>query len=279
MNADYCHDLVRAADRDRYLSSLFAPDQLRPRLLALYAFNVEIARIRETVSEAMVGEIKLKWWHDAIESLYAGNDTGHPVVAALAPAVREASLPKHAFINMIAARQFDLYDDPMPDLGALEGYLGETSSMLIQLSAMILAKDQAQALSDVSGLAGVAMGITGLLRSLPLTRARGQCFIPKEMLERHDLSPAHLLAARDPEALSAVLAELRAHAVNRLAEARSKARTIGPEAFPAYLPASLTRLYLKSLEKLGSRSLTEVAEVAQWRRQWVLYRNARDRTL
>jgi phytoene synthase len=279
MSADYCHDLVRVADKDRYLSSLFAPDRLRPRLLALYAFNVEIARIRETVSEAMLGEIRLKWWLDAIECLYAGTQTGHPVIAALAPAIAEAGLPKHAFVNMIEARRFDLYDDPMPDLGALEAYLGETSSMLIQLAAMTLAKNDAQALADVSGLAGVAMGIVGLLRSLPLSRARGQCFIPKDMLGRHGLSPAHLLAARNPEALATVLAELRAHATKRLAEARTKSASISAETFPAYLPASLTGFYLARLERLGVRGLSEVAEVPQWRRQWALYRNARTRTL
>jgi phytoene synthase len=279
MSADYCHDLVRAGDKDRYLSSLFAPDHLRPRLLALYAFNIEIARIRETVSEAMLGEIKLKWWHDAIEGLYAGESAGHPVTDALKPAIAEAELPKHAFINMIAARQFDLYDDPMPSLSALEGYLGETSSMLIQLAVMILSKAEAPALADASGLAGVAMGITGLMRTLPIARSRGQCFIPTEMLERHGLTPAHVLANRNPEALATVLAELRAHAGQRLGEARAKARAMTPEAFPAYLPASLTSLYLARLEQLGTRSLNEIAEVAQWRRQWVLYRNARKQTL
>lgn len=279
MSADYCHDLVRAGDKDRYLSSLFAADDQRPRLLALYAFNIEIARIRETVSEAMLGEIKLKWWHDAIDGVYAGKSEGHPVIEALAPAIEAADLPKQAFVNMIEARQFDLYDDPMPSLGALEGYLGETSSMLIQLAAMILSRNAAQALADVSGLAGVAMGLTGLLRSLPLTRARGQCFIPKDMLERHGLSPAHVLAARSPEAVEKVLAELRAHALQRLTEAQAKTLAITPEVFPAYLPASLTSLYLGRLAKLGARSLTEIADVAQWRRQWALYRNARSQTL
>jgi 15-cis-phytoene synthase len=279
MSADYCHDLVRAGDKDRYLASLFAPDHMRPRLLALYAFNVEIARIRETVSEVMLGDIRLKWWHDAIESLYAGTRTGHPVVEALVPAIAEAGLPKDAFINMIAARQFDLYDDPMPSLSALEGYLGETSSMLIQLAAMILAGRQAPELAGVSGFAGVAMGIAGILRMLPFARAHGQCFIPKEILERHGVSPAHLIAARNPEAIATVLEELRAHAAMRLAEAGAEAAKITPEAFPAYLPASLTGLYLARLAKLGARSLGEIAEVPQWRRQWVLYRNARFRTL
>jgi len=278
MSADYCHELVRQGDKDRYLSTLLAPDAKRAQLLALYAFNIEIARIRETVSEAALGEIRLQWWTDAVEALFAGEKEGHPVIEALAPVIAEAGLPKHALINMIEARRFDLYDDPMPSLQQLEGYLGETSSMLIQLSAMILDKNRAQRLGDISGLAGVAMGITGLLRSLPLQRKRGQCFVPAEMLALHGLTPAHLLSGRDPEAIAKVLAELRAHAQTRLGEARALTGVLTPEVFPAYLPASLTELYLKRLARLGAGALTEIAEIAQWRRQWALYRRARSQT-
>ena len=279
MSADYCHDLVRAGDKDRYLASLFAPDHLRPHLLALYAFNIEIARIRETVSETALGEIRLQWWLDAIEGLYAGNPQGHPVIEALAPAIEQAQLPKQALLHMVEARRFDLYDDPMPTLQQLEGYLGETSSMLIQLAAMILDKPQAQRLAEISGLASVAMGIAGLMRSLPLHRTRGQCFVPVELLAGYGLAPAHLLAAREPDALAKVLTDLRLHAANRLGEAKALTVSISPQAFPAYLPASLTGLYLDRLAKLGSRAVNEIAGVAQWRRQWTLYRHAKSQTL
>lgn len=279
MSADYCHDLVRAGDKDRYLASLFAPDQQRPHLLALYAFNIEIARIRETVSEAALGEIRLQWWLDAVEGIYSGNRQGHPVIEALAPTIELAQLPQQALLNMVEARRFDLYDDPMPSLQQLEGYLGETSSMLIQLAAMILDKAQAENLAEVSGLAGVAMGITGLLRSLPLHRSRGQCFVPADFLAKHDLTPAHLLAGREPDRLADVLADLRRHAMMRLDEARAKTRSISPQAFPAYLPSSLTGLYLARLAKLGPGALNEIADVAQWRRQWALYTNAKSQTL
>jgi len=279
MSADYCYDLVRAGDKDRYLASLFAPDQVRPHLLALYAFNIEIARIRETVSEAALGEIRLQWWLDAVEGIYSGEPQGHPVIEALAPAIEQAQLPRHALLNMVEARRFDLYDDPMPSLQQLEGYLGETSSMLIQLAAMILDKGQAEQLAEVSGLAGVAMGITGLLRSLPLHRSRGQCFVPADFLAKYGLTPAHLLAGREPDRLADVLADLRQHAVVRLNEARAMTRSIPPQVFPAYLPASLTGLYLSRLAKLGSRALNEIADVGQWRRQWTLYINAKSQTL
>lgn len=279
MSADYCHDLVRAGDKDRYLASLFAPDQLRPHLLALYAFNIEIARIRETVSEAALGEIRLQWWLDAIEGLYSGDRQSHPVIEALAPAIELAQLPRQALLNMVEARRFDLYDDPMPSLQQLEGYLGETSSMLIQLAAMILDKPQAERLAEVSGLAGVAMGITGLLRSLPLHRTRGQCFVPAELLAGYGLTPAHLLAGREPDGLANVLADLRQHAASRLSEAKAMTAAISAQAFPAYLPSSLTGLYLARLTKLGARSLNEIADVAQWRRQWALYTHAKSQTL
>lgn len=279
MSADYCHELVRQGDKDRYLSTLLAPDAKRPQLLALYAFNIEIARIRETVSEATLGEIRLKWWADAIEAAYAGERQGHPVIEALAPVIAEAGLPKPALLNMIEARQFDLYDDPMPDLGQLEGYLGETSSMLIQLAALILDRAKAQSLGDISGLAGVAMGITGLMRSLPLQRRRGQCYVPADLLAKHGLTPAHLLSGREPATIANVLAELRAHAAKRFDEARALAGALDGQVVPAYLPASLTDLYLGRLAKLGAGALTEVADIAQWRRQWTLYRKARAQTL
>jgi 15-cis-phytoene synthase len=279
MSADYCHELVRQGDKDRYLSTLLAPDAKRPQLLALYAFNIEIARIRETVSEAALGEIRLRWWADAIEASYAGERQGHPVIEALAPVITEAGLPKQALLNMIEARQFDLYDDPMPSLGQLEGYLGETSAMLIQLAAMILDKERARSLGDISGLAGVALGITGLMRSLPLQRKRGQCYVPTDLLAKHGLTPAHLLSGREPEAIGKVLADLRAHAAKRLEEARALSGVLTPQVFPAYLPASLTGLYLSRLARLGTGALTEIAEIAQWRRQWTLYRKARSQTL
>lgn len=279
MSADYCHELVRQGDKDRYLSTLLAPDAKRPQLLALYAFNIEIARIRETVSEATLGEIRLRWWADTIEAAYAGERQGHPVIEALAPVITEAGLPKQALLNMIEARQFDLYDDPMPSLGQLEGYLGETSSMLIQLAAMILDKERARSLGDISGLAGVALGITGLMRSLPLQRKRGQCYVPAELLAKHGLTPAHFLSGREPETITKVLADLRTHAAKRLEEARALTGMLTPQVFPAYLPASLTDLYLGRLARLGAEALTEVADIAQWRRQWTLYRKARSQTL
>ena len=273
--AAYCLDLVRQGDKDRFLASLFAPDAARPNLLALYAFNLEIARVRETAREPAPGEIRLRWWHDAIEAIYRGEQPDHPVGQELARAIVAANLPMAPFVNLIEARRFDLYDDPMPTLVDLEGYLGETSSALIQLAALILAGGEAASAAPAAGFAGVALGLAGLLRTLPIHRARGQVYLPQDLLERHGVTTADVLAGRETAGMRAALMELCAIAESRLAEARSLAPAIGKGALTAFLPVSLTDLYLAKLRALGPRMLLEPADVTQLRRQTRLYLSAR----
>jgi phytoene synthase len=54
--------LVRRHDPDRFLTSLFAPPAQRDALLTLYAFNHELARAREVISEPPLALIRLQWW-------------------------------------------------------------------------------------------------------------------------------------------------------------------------------------------------------------------------
>ena len=58
---------MRRLDPDRYLLAMLAPENTRAALFSIYAFNTEIARIRESVSEALLGHIRLQWWRDALE--------------------------------------------------------------------------------------------------------------------------------------------------------------------------------------------------------------------
>jgi phytoene synthase len=271
----YCHDIVRRHDKDRYLASLFAPEDKRPQLWALYAFNHEVARVREMVSQPVLGEVRLQWWSEGFNSVAAGGSPDHPVLEALGEAVRAGSLPLSALTRLIDARRFDLYDDPMPTLSDLEGYLGETSSILIQLAAMILVGDEAAKAAAAAGYAGVAYGMAGLLRALPLQRARGQCFVPRDLLEAEGVVPADLLAGKPRDALGRVIAKIIAIARERLAQARAERSRIPDEAMPALLPVSLTEAYLVKLARAGGDVLDHVVDVPQWRRQIMLWRMAR----
>ena len=244
--SDQCQELVAKADKDRFLSCLFAPQDAQPHLFALYAFNVEITRIREVVSEPQVGLVRQQWWLDTIDGIFADRTPDHPVAQALVKAIAKGDLPKHALQNLIIAREFDLFDDPMPTLADLEGYLGETSSSLIQMAALILGKGAAEA----AGLAGVAFGLAGVLR---LQKAH---YLPGDMVQN--------LGERE------TVIQLCAHARKRLKEAQTLQGTIPISAMPAFLPVSLTKLYLSQIERGGT------FEVTQFRRQITLWWAARN---
>src|SRR5271166_6346598 len=105
----YCEALVREADKDRYLASLFAPADRRPYLHALYAFDLEVARVRALAREPMAGEIRLQWWREAIAGTRP-EASAHPVAAALTETMARCGLAAATLGDLIEARAFDLYD-------------------------------------------------------------------------------------------------------------------------------------------------------------------------
>ena len=138
-SAAFCADLVRTHDFARYASTLFLPQVQRRALLAVYAFNVEISRVREQVSQPLPGEMRLQWWTDMLEGAGHGGVEGNPVAAELLQAIGEFRLPVEPLSRLIEEHQFDLYNDPMPSMAALEGYVTDTSSALFSLGARIAA--------------------------------------------------------------------------------------------------------------------------------------------
>lgn len=257
---------LREADPDRYLSTLYAPEGKRTALVALYAFNAEIASIRDRVREALPGEVRLQWWRDMLEAGTAEAAAGHPVAASLAAAIRQHNLPLKPFIDMLEARVFDLYDDPMPSRSDLEGYCGETASTLIQLAALILDPVAARNVADAAGHAGCAQAIAGLLRLAPLHRSRGQCFVPVDILQAAGTGPEEFVAGQDEmaahRALQAMIALGREHW-----NAFEKQSKIPPVLSPAFQAARLTPLYLNAISKSGPSALTVPVTVPAWRRQ------------
>jgi 15-cis-phytoene synthase len=266
----HCEALVRDADKDRFLAALFAPAGTRRDLYALYAFNAEIARVRELAREPMPGEIRLQWWRDALGADGHGGASGHPVAAALGETIARHALPFGPFNALIDAHAFDLYDDAMPSLSDLETYARATESTLFGLAARILGAD-GDAAADAGG---TAYALARLMQAFPRHAARGQVYLPADLLERHGAERADISAGRCGPALTAVLAELRAHAGARLAEARRLIAALPPAAAPAFLPVAIVGPLLRALER--SRDPVVPVEVPQWRRQWALWRAARN---
>lgn len=266
-------DLLRKADRDRYLASLYAPEDRRGDLIALYAFNAEIAAVRERAREPLPGEVRLRWWLDALAAP-AGQATGNPVADALRAGIARHGLPMRAFEDMVEARMFDLYDDPMPDRATLEGYCGETASALIQLSALILDPAAAAGAASAAGHAGCAQAIAGLLRLLPLQRSRGQCYVPAELLAAAGTSRDAFVSPQPGEAGVRAISAMIALARDHLARFEGSAHDLPKSLRPAFLPVAPTAAYLGAMEKLGERALTQVATISELRRNLILLNRA-----
>ncbi|MDX8467894.1 phytoene/squalene synthase family protein [Mesorhizobium sp. VK23B] len=264
-------DAVRAADPDRYLCALYAPADKRDALLALYAFNAEVASVRDRIHEPLPGEVRLQWWRDVI---MAGAETGHPTADALRAAIAANDLPKTAFENMLEARIFDLYDDPMPSRTDLEGYCGETAAALIQLAAMVLDAAEAPRFAELAGRAGCAQAITGLLLLLPLHRRRGQCYVPADILAAAGTTPEEFVKGDGGPAAERAVAAMIALAREHLSAFEKGASALPASLRPAFLPLALTRAYLGKMERPGRSPLLGTAALSTLRRHWLLLRLA-----
>ena len=259
--------IAREADPDRSLSALFAPREARVDLFALYALNAELSRVAELVSEPGLGAIRLQWWRDAIERAASGEAIGHPVADAFGETLRHRKLSRNRVSALIDARNFDVETKIMPDWAALEAYLAATAGGLFASSAEYLAAP-GSSLEAASFQAGLAYGLTGLMRALPVHAASGRVYLPADALLRHGTSPEAVLAGQSSDGLLAVLAELRLKARQALAEANRHVAELDTNARAAFRPLCLVDPYLASLEKAGRDPLREIAGINPLTRVW-----------
>jgi phytoene synthase len=266
---------VMRLDKDRFLASLFVQAGSRPHIHALLAFSAEIARVRDVVSNPLPGEIRLQWWRDLLAHPLATDTAAPPLAQALIDTITRFRLPVSAFQNLIDARVFDLYDDPMPSLNDLEGYLGETASSLFRLSSLILAGEGDAGPADLAGHAGVAYGLTGLLRAVPFHASKGQVYLPQDVLDRHGGAITDLIAGRTTPALSAALGELRSVACDHHARALGLLKTAPDAVRPAFLPLALVPAALKAMDVRDYDPFRTPVVVPQWRKQLALWWTAR----
>jgi phytoene synthase len=268
---DYCEQQVREADKDRFLATLFAPADKRAPLYALYAFDDEIARVRDRISSPLPGEVRLQWWRDVLTGTARGDAAANPVAAALLETVQRFTLPVPTLLDLFDAHTFDLYDEPMGALADLETCARATAAGVMQLAAHILlgaAPDNRDAIKH----AGIALALTDAMWRLPLHAARGQLYLPADILAKHGAQPHDIFAGRATSALSEALAEMRSIVRGHLDVVRASAKDLPEEILPALLPLALVPSRLKRLER-GDPFRPGL--VPQWRRQWILWRAAR----
>ncbi|MBX9646815.1 MAG: squalene/phytoene synthase family protein [Xanthobacteraceae bacterium] len=271
--AGFCADLVRSHDFARYAAALFVPAIPRRALLAVYAFNAEISRVREQVSQPLPGEMRLQWWTDMLEGAGHGGIEGNPVAAELLLAIRELRLPVEPLSRLIDEHQFDLYNDPMPSMAALEGYVTETSSALFSLAAQIVARPS-EAIDHLARHAGLAQGIVQVIAALPLDAFRRQLFVPVQLLESHGSGMEEVFAGKQTVSTRAAIDQLAGEARAHLTTAFELLAGVPREVRPVFLPLALVRRDLKRLSRADTDPFVPQAP-SRLRTLWTLWRASR----
>ncbi|MDE2462101.1 MAG: squalene/phytoene synthase family protein [Alphaproteobacteria bacterium] len=270
MALESCEELVRRHDCDRYLAALFAPGAVRPYLHALYAFNYEIARIAESVHEPMMAEIRRQWWREAVDEAAQGRPRRHDVAEALAELFAHTDADPARFIALIDARAKDDSAEQFADMAELEAYADATAGEVMRIGARILGTGDS--LDPLSRAAGIAYGLTGVMRAIPYRAARAKLDLPADLMTQLDLSRERMLAGDGGRALAQALHTLGERALRHLDAAR--AFQIERDALPAVLPTALCELYLRRMLRRGFEPFRHSTQYAQWRRQLILLAGA-----
>ena len=246
----YCARQLRGQDHDRYLTALFARGDRREDLFALYAFNLEVAKTAEVVSEAMIGRVRLQWWRDCLDEIYAGRPGRHAVAGPLARAVGRRGLSRGHFDRLIDAREFDLDGEAPATLAALEAYAEGVSASLVLLALEVLGvASDGEAAGRAARHLGIAWALTGLARAVPIHARQRRIYLPADMTAGSGLDVGDLFELRPSPALGRVVEALATRAGEHLAAARAERDALPRAALPAMLLAPLAARHLEDLRK------------------------------
>lgn len=249
-SGSYCAQQVEQFDNDRYLSAAYAPPERREGLVALYAFNLDVARIREQMREPLLAQIRLQWWRDTVEGIFAGKAASQPVAMALAETVRRHGIDAADLERYLDGRARDLDDAAPADMVALEGYADATAASLSAMALRVLGVEGDGASTAMRHVA-VAWALIGLMRAVPFHARARRVYLPAELNRRAGLDVFALFDKGETAGLTTVVEEVAMTAATHLRAARTLRREVPRAALPAMLIATLGDHYLTRLRQSG----------------------------
>lgn len=238
---DNCFNIVHDHDNDRFLIGLMMPRTKRNDIWPIFAFNFEIAKTAEIVSEPMMGKIRLQWWRDAIEEIYSDAiPRKHEVVEPLARVIKKYHLDKDSFLALINMREFDLEYKMLSDWESFEIYARKTNAPINNLVLQVLGKAEEK---DVIDQLSFYYGAMGLIRAIPFLLNRHRLLIPQEILDKHNVSLQQILDFNKTENLSYAVMDI----LNQLGQFKN----LKPKTKYMRIVQKTAILYHKQIEKAG----------------------------
>ncbi|XP_057591331.1 NADH dehydrogenase (ubiquinone) complex I, assembly factor 6 isoform X2 [Hippopotamus amphibius kiboko] len=226
----YCLELLRKRDYEGYLCSLLLPAESRSSAFALRAFNVELAQVKDSVSEKTIGLMRMQFWKKTVDDIYRDSPPHQPVAIEL---WKEKNLDDKAYHN----------------IQELENYAENTQSSLLYLTLEILGIKDLHADHAASHI-GKAQGIVTCLRATPYHGSRRRVFLPMDICMLHGVSQEDFLRKSQDKNVRDVVYDVASQAHSHLKHARSFHKSVPVKAFPAFLQTVALEDYLRKIQQV-----------------------------
>lgn len=248
-NEKYCINIVRSRDYDGFVSCLLLPEDARRSSLALRAFNVELAQVKDSVTQKTIGLMRMQFWKTAIEEIYRDDPPVQPVSAELWRAVRKHYLTKRWLLRIVTEREKDMEDRAYRNLQELETYSENTQSSLLYLLLESLGVKDVHADHAASHI-GKAQGIVTCLRATPYNSSRRKVYLPMDVCMLHGASQEDFIRGSREQNVRDVVYDIASQAHVHLQHARSFSRNVPPAATPAFLLTVVLEDYLHRVRRV-----------------------------
>ncbi|XP_056142277.1 NADH dehydrogenase (ubiquinone) complex I, assembly factor 6 isoform X2 [Lampris incognitus] len=242
-------EIVRSRDYDGFVCSLLLPEEARRSSLALRALNVELAQVKDSVSQKTIGLMRMQFWKTAIGEIYRDEPPMQPVSTELWKAVREHYLTKRWLLRIIEEREKDLDDRAYRNLQELEAYSENTQSSLLYLLLECLGVKDVHADHAASHI-GKANGIVTCLRATPYHSSRRKVYLPMDICMLHGASQEDFIRGSREKNVRDVVYDIASQAHVHLQHARSFSKDVPVAATPAFLQTVVLEDYLQRVRKV-----------------------------
>lgn len=265
-----CLAQLKRFDHDRYLAILLTPPERREALCALFALDAELARIPDTVSEPLLGDIRFQWWRETLETMSPmGSGGGHEIALALGASLFETPVAPAGLLPLVDAHAALLSGEPHATLTDAAREQSAPLQTAISLGRSILggerAEDQA-ADRQIESLV-TAYGLVRLIRRLPHDASLQRLTIPLDLMGRYELDPHDIFAGVFRPGLALALGEILDRAAAYWDEGRGLDVAGDRALLSLLLPMGLTPLYLRKLREPAFDPFRQSSEIPAFRRQ------------
>eukprot|EP00088_Acartia_fossae_P033801 TRINITY_DN3465_c0_g1_i16.p1 TRINITY_DN3465_c0_g1~~TRINITY_DN3465_c0_g1_i16.p1 ORF type:complete len:309 (-),score=-0.34 TRINITY_DN3465_c0_g1_i16:40-966(-) len=250
-SGEYCLQLVRKTDFEHYLTNLFLPDSLRRHAFAIRAFSAEISGVRDIVSDRTIGQMRMQFWKDTVESIYNDKVPQHPVAIELHAMISQHPNVSKLLLNrIIESREQFLADRPFNSLEEVDAY-GKGAFSSVYLLLLEIMNNDCGHLKHAAAALGKCEGLITLLRGTPYNASQRRVYLPTNMLMERNLSSQNVIRdGHENEDLREVFEIIAHRAEEHLNSARLRKKYIKRDGAKVLLPALVADSYLDALSKV-----------------------------